>query len=109
MNSFKHIIAIAALGLAALNPAKAFTNPSDSEILGKRISQQLVIPIQLVECSQKVEVLFTTNEKGDVNFTLVKPEKLEMKKYLEHYFSKLNLPSLKSNVVYNVVLNIKVK
>jgi hypothetical protein len=54
-----------------------------------------------------VEVLFTTNESGHVNFALAKTQNEELKKEVEKQFYKLYLPKLKQDVVHSVVLNFK--
>ena len=57
--------------------------------------------------SIKVEVLFTTNYLGNVNFVLAKTENKELKKEIENQFLKLNIKSVKSEVVNSVTLNFK--
>ncbi len=65
---------------------------------------QIFIPVNE---SQKVEVLFTTNEKGHVDFVLAKTNDQNLKAEIEKQFLKLNLDKIKSNVVHSVTLNIK--
>ncbi|MDP1801719.1 MAG: hypothetical protein Q8L81_10220 [Bacteroidota bacterium] len=65
---------------------------------------QIVIP---VNGSQKVEVLFTTDQKGHVDFVLAKTIDTNLKTEIEKQFLKLNLTKLKNNVVHSVTLNIK--
>ncbi len=65
---------------------------------------QIVIPVNE---SQKVEVLFTTDKNGNVDFVLAKTTDQNLKTEIEKQFSKLNLVKLKSNVVHSVTLNIK--
>lgn len=57
--------------------------------------------------NQKIEILFTTNNLGKVNFVLAKTENLELKKQIEAQFSHLNLPKLKTDVVHSIILNFK--
>jgi hypothetical protein len=57
--------------------------------------------------SNKVEVLFTTDKNGKVNFVLAKTSDPQLKQEIEKQFSKLNLVKLKQNVVHSVVLNFK--
>lgn len=54
-----------------------------------------------------VEVLFTTNDKGQVNFALAKTQNGDLKHEVEKQFYKLYLPKLKQDVVHSVVLNFK--
>jgi membrane-bound lytic murein transglycosylase MltF len=65
---------------------------------------QIVIPVNE---SQKVEVLFTTNANGHVDFVLAKTKDQNLKAEIEKQFLKLNLDKIKSNVVHSVTLNIK--
>ncbi len=65
---------------------------------------KLILPIQK---EQRIEVLFTTSENGNVNFVLAKTDNKEAKAEIEKQFSKLNLNKLKANVAYSVVLNFK--
>ena len=57
--------------------------------------------------NNSVEVLFTTNEKGQVNFALAKTENESLKREVERQFYKLHLPRLKQDVVHSVVLNFR--
>lgn len=65
---------------------------------------QIVMP---VNASQKVEVLFTTNQNGHVDFVLAKTDDQNLRAEIEKQFSKLDLKKLKSNVVHSITLNIK--
>ena len=65
---------------------------------------QIVTPLNE---DQKIEVLFTTDEKGHVDFVLAKTVDQNLKMEVEKQFLKLNLTKLKCNVVHSVTLNIK--
>lgn len=65
---------------------------------------QIIVPVNV---SQKVEVLFTTNINGQVDFVLAKTSDLNLKSEIEKQFLKLNLVKLKNDVVHSVTLNIK--
>jgi hypothetical protein len=65
---------------------------------------KLILPIQQ---QQKIEVVFTTGENGNVNFVFAKTDNKEAKSEIEKQFAKLNLNKLKANVAYSVVLNFK--
>ena len=54
-----------------------------------------------------LEVLFTTNLLGQVDFDLAKTINENLKSEIEKQFLKLNLTKLKSDVVHSVTLNIK--
>ena len=56
---------------------------------------------------QKVEVLFTTNVNGHVDFVLAKTNDQNLKAEIEKQFLKLHLTKLKHDVVHSVVLNFK--
>ena len=66
---------------------------------------KLILPVKHQE--QKVEVVFTTSENGNVDFVLAKTDNKEVKAEIEKQFSKLNLNKLKANVAYSIVLNFK--
>jgi hypothetical protein len=55
--------------------------------------------------AHKVEVLFTTDNKGKVNFALAKTEDPLLKQEIEKQFSNLRLLKVKQNTVHSVVLN----
>ncbi len=57
--------------------------------------------------SNKVEVLFTTDKNGKVNFVMAKTTDKELKQEIEKQFSTLRLNKLKQNVVHSVVLNFR--
>lgn len=64
----------------------------------------IILPITKTE---KVEVVFTTDEKGKVNFVLAKTGNDVLKKQIEKQFSAMTLTKIKSNVAYSIVFNIK--
>lgn len=64
-------------------------------------------PEEIKSASKKVEVLFTTDSTGAVNFVMAKIDDQDLKKEIEKQFSKLKLPKLKHDVVYSVVLNFR--
>ncbi|HOZ87665.1 MAG TPA: hypothetical protein PL029_07905 [Bacteroidia bacterium] len=57
--------------------------------------------------SKKVEVLFTTDAQGRVNFVLAKTDDHLLKREVEKQFYKLRLPKITTEVVHSVVLNFK--
>jgi hypothetical protein len=64
----------------------------------------IILPITKAE---KVEVVFTTDEKGKVNFVLAKTNNDVLKQQIEKQFSEMVLTKIKSNVAYSIVFNIK--
>ncbi|MBA2611567.1 MAG: hypothetical protein H0U95_06325 [Bacteroidetes bacterium] len=110
-NKLKTVALIAGLLITSLS-VKPNTvsglNPEAGET-EKTIKDYFKFPqiVVLVNESQKVEVLFTTDEKGHVDFVLAKTQDHNLKAEVEKQFLKLNLTKLKCNVVHSVTLNIK--
>src|SRR5207253_8080772 len=50
--------------------------------------------------NNKVEVIFTTNNSGQVNFVLAKTNNPELKREIEKQFSSLHLSKIKQDVVH---------
>ena len=70
---------------------------------------QILIPHSELKAyeSKKVEVLFTTDKYGNVNFALAKTRDNLLKLEVEKQFYKLKLPKLTTDVVHSVVLNFR--
>lgn len=105
---------IKATALVALTLGSFFlqaSNGNDASIETERTIKEhvkfpkLILPLQ--QQTQKVEVVFTTTENGNIDFVLAKTDNKEVKAEIEKQFSKLNLNKLKANVAYSVVLNFK--
>jgi hypothetical protein len=77
----------------------------------KEIQKHLSFPNILLPVnkshSNKVDVVFTTNESGKVNLVIAKTENESLKKEIEKNFSKLVLKTTKPNVCYGVTLKLK--
>ena len=56
---------------------------------------------------EKVNVVFTVNETGNVNLVVVNTTNENLKKSIESQFIKLKLNNLKANNAYSVVFNFK--
>jgi hypothetical protein len=56
---------------------------------------------------EKVNVVFTVNEIGNVNLVVVNTTNEKLKKSIETQFTKLKLSNLKANNAYSVVFNFK--
>jgi len=56
---------------------------------------------------EKVNVVFTVNETGNVNLVVVNTTNENLKKSIETQFIKLKLSNLKANNAYSVVFNFK--
>ncbi len=57
--------------------------------------------------AEKVDVLFTVNEIGEVNLVIANTTNEILKKTIESQFMKLKLNNLKANNAYSVVFNFK--
>jgi hypothetical protein len=80
-------------------------------ITEKEIQKHLSFPNILLPVnksqSNKVDVVFTTNESGKVNLVIAKTDNEHLKKEIEKNFSKLTLKTTKPNVCYGVTLKLK--
>jgi len=70
---------------------------------------QILLPRYEANSTQenKVEVLFTTDKSGKVNFVMAKTLNKTLKLEIEKQFSHLQLPKVKQNVVHSVMLNFR--
>ncbi|MBI3233825.1 MAG: hypothetical protein HYZ42_07250 [Bacteroidetes bacterium] len=70
---------------------------------------QVLIPTSqgIINAPQKVEVLFTTDKSGTVNFVLAKTNNISLKAEIEKQFMALHFNNLKSEVVISVTLSFK--
>ena len=104
-------------GSLSLMAASNFHNPNEEPAAkeSERVIRnyfkfpQILLPVKentKVE-QNKVEVLFTTDKSGKVNFVLAKTENPALKKEIEKQFSALSLLQLKSGVVHKVVLSFR--
>ncbi len=56
---------------------------------------------------EKVNVVFTVNEAGQVNLVIANTENPSLKKDIEEQFLKLSLKQLKANNAYSIQFNFK--
>jgi len=70
---------------------------------------QVLLPMQNHQGSvlHKVDVLFTTDSTGVVNFVIAKTDDQELKHEIEKQFTGLQLSHLKTNVAHSVTLNFR--
>jgi hypothetical protein len=75
----------------------------------KVIKEHIKFPNLLMDFNkeEKVNVVFTVNETGNVNLVVVNTTNQNLKKSIETQFSKLKLSNLKANNAYSVVFNFK--
>jgi hypothetical protein len=100
-SSFTVAAVLIALGGVAGNSNN--TNNSAEKIIQTKIH----IGQTVYGTDNKVEILFTTNEKGEVNFALAKTENKNLKKEIEKQFQTLHFTQLKKDAVNSVILNFK--
>lgn len=92
------------------NPNPKKVNETENTIRSYFKFPQLLIPYyeQKKAVPHKIEVLFTTDTTGKVNFVLAKTRDEVLKQEIENQFSKLYLNKLKQNTVHSVVLNFSI-
>ena len=75
----------------------------------KTIKDRIKFPNLLMDFNkeEKVNVVFTVNELGNVNLVVVNTSNETLKKSIESQFIKLKLNNLKANNAYSVVFNFK--
>lgn len=105
--SFKLAVLAGFLFWAAL--ARAGNGHSVLSETEKQIKEQVKLetPIAALHQSQAIEVIFTTNESGKVNFVLAKTNNSMAKQEVEKQFLRLQLSHLNANVAYSIVINFK--
>lgn len=110
---FKKTIVLIATGLlfAVSANAKDNENPKSALITdaSKTIKEHIKFPDLLMHFNQeeKVNVVFTVNETGEVNLVVANTTNESLKKSIETQFMKLKMDKLKANNAYSVVLNFK--
>lgn len=90
--------------------AKVDGNPSITiSDASKTIKEHIKFPNLLMDFNkeEKVNVVFTVNETGNVNLVVVNTTNENLKKSIETQFVKLKLNNLKANNAYSVVFNFK--
>lgn len=92
------------LGLFSLGISA--TNNNEAE---KEIKEKIHINQQFLNNEDKVEILFTTDEKGEVNFALARTNNEMLRKEIEKQFHSLHFTKMKKDVVNSVTLNFKIK
>ncbi len=107
----KSIMALTAgiLFSVSLN-AKTGENPETLLIdAHKEIKEHVKFPNMFISYGQeeKVNVVFTVTEGGNVNLVIANTSNENLRKTIESQFMKLKLNSLKANNAYSVVFNFK--
>jgi hypothetical protein len=98
-------ISLAILFCAGTMVSNAMVKTPNS--ISTEIQENIKLEKQVVTKNERVEVLFTTNQNGDINFVMVKTENKALKGEIEKQFSSFNFKTLKSETVHSIILNIK--
>jgi hypothetical protein len=78
------------------------------EDANKIIKEHIKFPDLLTfKKEERVNVVFTVNEAGNVNLVVVNTVNENLKKSIESQFMKLKLNNLKANNAYSVIFNFK--
>jgi hypothetical protein len=72
----------------------------------KIIRRNVKLPSEL--SNQKVQILFTTNDDGQVNFVMAKTDNVKTKEVIEKQFYSLRFANLQKDVVHSAVINFKI-
>lgn len=110
MSLFVALVFTSVIGLSNTSPASGtVTSETERTIRSYFKFPQVLLPHYETKMAQenKVEVLFTTDKNGKVNFVLAKTSDPELKGEIEKQFSGLQLNKLKQNVVHSVILNFR--
>ena len=108
----KKSLAILAVGVLFSFNISAKENGTPKTIIiadaNKTIKEHITFPDFLnFTKEEKVNVVFTVNETGNVNLVVVNTSNENLKKSIESQFIKLKLNNLKANNAYSVVFNFK--
>jgi len=110
---FKKTIILVTAGLFLSMNINAKDNENPKSVLiadaNKIIKEHIKFPNLLMHFNEeeKVNVVFTVNETGDVNLVIANTPNETLKKSIEAQFMKLKMDKLKANNAYSVVLNFK--
>ena len=111
--SLKKSIAFLAVGiLFSLNTSAKVEGTPKTVVVedsNKTIKEQIKFPNLCMDFNkeEKVNVVFTVNETGNINLVVANTTNDKLKKSIETQFAKLKLSNLKANNAYSVVFNFK--
>ncbi|MCD6065484.1 MAG: hypothetical protein K0S33_310 [Bacteroidetes bacterium] len=106
--SFAKVLGIFALTLGSYNLQAGDGNGSSlkpEQIIRENI--QFPKLSQPMGQNEKVNIVFTTDESGHVNYCLAKTPNAELKKAVEEQFRKFKLVDTQANTAYTIVINFK--
>lgn len=110
---FKKSIVIIVTGVLFSFNIQAKENEKPTSIIiadaGKTIKEHVKFPNLMLNFNQveKVNVVFTVNETGQVNLVVANTTNEILKKSIETQFMKLTLNHLKANNAYSIQFNFK--
>jgi hypothetical protein len=109
MKNFKLKLATLAL-IAGLSFSATAADTNESSSAAKMISAKITLPEHLKKSgyAEKVRVMFTVNENGNVTNVAAVTANKELKAAIENQFLTLSFGGLKANAANSVVLNFKV-
>lgn len=113
MKTLKKSIILLSVGFLFSFSIKANENENPKTVTineaNKTIKQHIKFPDVLMHFGQeeKVNVVFTVSETGQVNLVIANTQNEMLKKSIESQFIKLILINLKANNAYSVVFNFK--
>ena len=96
-------------GTANTTPAGTVTPSPEKTISNYFKFPQVLIPYNNTNVTHpvKVEVIFTTDKTGKVNYAYAKTRDQKLKKEIEKQFSSFKISQVQHDVVHSVVLNFK--
>lgn len=100
-------IMIAGLTLIAFTAKPTGPLTGTYATIEKTIKESLIFSASVSE--QKVEILFSTDQNGKVNFVLAKTNDADLKNKIEKQFYALHFKTLKQDAINSVTLNFKIK
>ncbi len=100
------LITVMMLGNTTMNANNGTGETTESQIQ-KQLSIQPLTTVTPKNTDVKIEVLFTTNEKGEVDMAIAKTQDTELKNAIEKGFMKLMLKNTKPNVCYGITIKLK--
>lgn len=108
MKTLKNKIAYLVLALVLCLNGFSYNNGGQMEAVKVSVQKEIQAGIHLaIEKSEKVDVLFTTDENGKVNLAIAKTGNETLKKAIEANFMKLSLSGLVPDNCYSITLNLK--
>ncbi len=105
----KNKLAILALVFLLGHNLNATNNPlkNNTSEISNTIKQKIKFNNLASTKNEKINVVFTVNDLGQVNLVIANTNNKQLKQSIESQFMTLNLSQLKSNNAYSIVFNFK--